>query len=102
MSCRASPRIGICHTSTVGAATSFLKHPLSIFSQKRSSANSDTRRFNTQAAISITMTYKQAEPTRTVHIHPLVRLPGLLLKCLTNTASQKKEREEEERFTPHL
>lgn len=85
----------------MGAATSFLKHRLSIFSQKRSSANTDTRRFNAQAAISITMTYKQAEPTRTVHIHPLVRLPGLLLKCPTNAASQKK-REEEERFTPHL
>lgn len=41
------------------------------------------------------MTYKQAEPTRTVHIHPLVRLPGLLLKCLTNTASQKKKKKKD-------
>lgn len=73
---RRSPSLwrGICHTSTVGATTSFLKHRLSIFSQRTILGEP---RSDTQPLISITATYKQAEPALTVHVYPSVRLPGL-------------------------
>lgn len=82
---------GICHTSTVGATTSFLKHRLSIFSQR---AILGELRSDTQPLISITPTYKQAEPALTVHVHPSVRLPGLLFECLTSAASRRRKRGE--------
>lgn len=76
----------------MGATTSFLKHRLSIFSQRTILGE---QRSDTQPLIPITATYKRAEPALTVHVHPSVRLPGLLLERLTSATSQGRRRERE-------